>query len=257
MNPVLSLIIPAHNEEALLGQTVRTLTASAAELGQPFEIIVVDDDSTDRTPEIARALGALVVSVRVRHIAAARNAGARAARGDILVFVDADTLVPAAVLAAAVTAIRDGAVGGGAMPLMDSDRPRWAARSVAIVVCVLRTARWAAGCFVFARRDAFERVGGFDERYFASEEIHLSRALKKHGRFVIVEERVVTSARKAHQFSALQTSAQFLRALWPGTLKRRDRLPFWYGKRDNGSSQLPIPKSCEAEPGAPGAGPAG
>ncbi len=231
MTPVVSLIIPAHNEQALLGDTLRNLAASAAALGAPHEIIVVDDDSTDRTAEIASALGARVVRVHLRHIAAARNAGAREAKGDIFVFIDADTLVPASVLTAAVKTIRDGAIGGGAMPLMDSDRPRWAARTVAIVVWVLRTARWAAGCFVFARRDAFERVGGFDERYFASEEIHLSRALKRHGRFVILEDRVITSARKARQFSAVHTLRQFVRALWPGTLKRRERLPFWYGER--------------------------
>lgn len=231
MTPAVSFIIPAHNEEALLGRTLQTLAASAAALGEPHEIIVVDDDSTDRTAEIAGALGARVVSVRLRHIGAARNAGAREAKSDVLVFVDADTLVPAPVLRAALAAIRGGAVGGGAMPLMDADRPRWAARTVAVVVWILRTARWAAGCFVFARRDAFERMGGFDERYFASEEIHLSRALKKHGRFVIVDERVITSARKARQFSAAQTMGLFLRTLWPGALKRRDRLPFWYGER--------------------------
>jgi glycosyltransferase involved in cell wall biosynthesis len=230
LNPVLSVIIPAHNEELLLGRTLQALAASAAGVGEPREIIVVDDDSTDRTAEIARMHGARVVSVRLRHIGAARNAGAREARGDVLVFVDADTLVPPSTLRAALAAVRHGAVGGGAMPVMDS-APCWAAGTVAIVVWILRTARWAAGCFVFARREAFERVGGFDERYFASEEIHLSRALKKQGRFVILEERVTTSARKAHQFSALQTIGLFLRALWPGTLKRRDRLPFWYDSR--------------------------
>ena len=230
LDPVLSLIIPAHDEEALLGGTLETLAASAAALGEPYEIIVVDDDSTDRTAEIARAHGVRVVGVRLRHIAAARNAGAREAQGEILVFVDADTLVPSSVLNAAVAAVRHGAVGGGAMPVMDS-APRWAARMVTAVVWILRTARWAAGCFVFARRDAFERAGGFDERYFASEEIHLSRALKRQGRFVILDDRVITSARKAHQFSALQTIGLFLRTLWPGTLKRRDRLAFWYGDR--------------------------
>lgn len=236
MGQVLSLIIPAHNEEALIEHTLHTLAASAAALGERYEIIVVDDDSTDRTVEIASALGARVVKVNVRHIAAARNAGAREASGDILVFVDADTLVPPSVLSGAVAAIRGGAIGGGAMPLMDSDQPRWAWHTVAFVVWILRTARWAAGCFVFSRRDAFERAGGFDERYFASEEIHLSRALKKQGRFVILADRVITSARKAQQFSAAQMLALFVRTLWPGALKRRERLPFWYGNRENDSS---------------------
>ena len=60
----------------------------------------------------------------------------------------------------------------------------------AFAAWLMRTAGWAAGCFMFVRADVFRRVGGFDERYFASEEIHLSRAVKKHGRFVILRERV-------------------------------------------------------------------
>ena len=94
--PSISIIVPAHNEEALLGGTLRALGRAAANLGEDCEIVVVDDGSTDRTAEIAATLGARVVRVDVRHIAAARNAGARAAIGDVFVFVDADTLVPPA-----------------------------------------------------------------------------------------------------------------------------------------------------------------
>jgi hypothetical protein len=92
----------------------------------------------------------------------------------------------------------------------------------------MRMAGWAAGCFLFARADVFRRVGGFDERYFASEEIHLSRALKKHGRLVILHDRVVTSGRKGRLFTARQVFMQFAMALVPGTLTRRDRLGMWY-----------------------------
>ncbi len=228
-----SIIIPAYNEEFLLPATLRALREAEASLGWSAELIVVDDGSTDRTAAIARNFGARVVSVKLRHIAAARNAGGRAARGDVLVFVDADTIVPADVLRDAVDAIEAGAVAGGAGVRYRAGDPRWAAVVTAIVIWIMRRAKWAAGCFVFVRRDVFERVGGFDERYFASEEIHFSRAVKKHGRFVMLRGEVVTSARKAKFFSARAVLMQFLVMLRPGSLKRRDRLGFWYdGQRE-------------------------
>jgi glycosyltransferase involved in cell wall biosynthesis len=110
---MISFVVPAHNEEALLGETLRILRASAEAVGQPFEIIVADDASTDRTAEIARTAGATVVSIERRQIAAARNAGAKAASGDVLIFVDADTHVSAPNLQQALDALRGGAIGGG------------------------------------------------------------------------------------------------------------------------------------------------
>jgi glycosyltransferase involved in cell wall biosynthesis len=231
MAPALSIIVPAYNEAALLGATLAAIRGAADALGEPYELIVVDDASTDRTAAIAIEHGARVVEVRVRHIAAARNAGARVAGGDLLVFVDADTIVPPRVLARAVAAVRAGAVGGGAIARMTSGHPRWAERMMAAASWFMQTVRWAAGCFLFVRREAFERAGGFDERYFASEEIHLSRALKRQGRFVMIPDAVITSGRKADSFSFGQTVWQFARLLRPSALKRRDGMTFWYGER--------------------------
>ena len=75
---MLSVIVPAYNEELLIGRTLRALRAAGGALGQPFEVIVVDDASTDRTAAIAAEHGARVLSVHNRQIAATRNAGARA-----------------------------------------------------------------------------------------------------------------------------------------------------------------------------------
>ena len=228
---VLSIIVPAHNEEKLIGETLRAIAAAAPSAGVPCEVIVVDDASVDRTAAIAAAQGARIVGAEVRQIGAARNLGARAARGDMLVFVDADTIVPPEVLRAAVAALQNGAVGGGASPVFDAATPRWAAWVIGATAWFMRTVGWAAGCFLFVRRDAFERVGGFDERYFASEEIHLSRALKRLGRFVILRGSVVTSGRKAAAYSPAHALWLGLQLLRPGSLKNRDRLGFWYDGR--------------------------
>jgi glycosyltransferase involved in cell wall biosynthesis len=232
---MISIIIPAYNEEALLDGTLAAITAAADTLGSPYEIIVVDDGSTDRTAEIARAHGARVVTVKLRHIAAARNAGAREASGDLLLFVDADTLITAAVLQGAVASVRAGAVGGGAGARQDSNDPPWGPAVFGVAAWLMRMAGWAAGCFMFVRADVFRLAGGFDEQYFASEEIHLSRAVKKHGRFVILRDKVITSGRKGRLFTGREVLWQFVRALWPANLKRRDRLGIWYGgQREKG-----------------------
>ena len=232
---MISIIIPAYNEEALLDGTLDAARAAAATLGSPYEIIVVDDGSTDRTAKIAAEHGARVVGVDVRHIAAARNAGARVAAGDLLIFVDADTLVTPGVLQGAVRSIGAGAVGGGAGARQDSNDPPWGPAVFGFAAWLMRTAGWAAGCFMFVRADVFHRAGGFDERYFASEEIHLSRAVKKHGRFVILRDKVITSGRKGRLFTGREVLWQFVTALWPANLKRRDRLGIWYGgQREKG-----------------------
>src|SRR5689334_19794265 len=111
---MISFIVPAHNEEVCLAHTLPAIHESARVAGQPYEVIVVDDASTDATAEIARENNARVVSVKHRQIAATRNAGARAARGERLFFVDADTIINPQVVASALGRMDKGAVGGGA-----------------------------------------------------------------------------------------------------------------------------------------------
>jgi glycosyltransferase involved in cell wall biosynthesis len=232
-NQMISLIVPAHNEEALLADTLRILRASAEALSEPFEIIVVDDASTDRTADIARSHGASVVATDRRQIGASRNAGAKASRGEILIFVDADTHVPAETLQAAVAAVHGGAVGGGARLEPDVGTPFWLAKLAVLTVAFMRLAKWAAGCFIFARRETFAAVGGFDERYYATEEIVLSRALKKRGRFVILAQAVVTSGRKGHLYGPGHLFVLLWRLLRGGRaqLQKREGLDLWYDGR--------------------------
>src|SRR4051794_20932953 len=112
--PMISFILPAHNEQSCLGRTLRAIHESARAVGRPYEIIVVDDASTDATAGVAREHDATVLAVSHRQIAATRNAGGRAARGERLFFVDADTIIRPRVVAAALRHLDRGASGGGA-----------------------------------------------------------------------------------------------------------------------------------------------
>jgi glycosyltransferase involved in cell wall biosynthesis len=230
---VISFIVPAHDEELLLGATLRALDAAARPLGVPFEVIVVDDASTDRTGAIAREHGARVVRVAHRQIAATRNAGAREAAGAMLVFVDADTIVTEAVVRGAVRAMRDGAAGGGCAFRFGGRLPLYARVMQAVAVPVYRVARLASGCFLFCTREAFRATGGFDEGIFGAEEAAMSRALRRQGRFVVLRESVTTSGRKLRAYSGREVLGILLRLALSGgrSVRRREGLDIWYGER--------------------------
>jgi len=231
---VISFVVPAYNEEKYLAPTLEAIHGAARASGEDYEIVVADDASTDATAEIARQHGARVVTVENRQIAATRNAGARAATGDRIFFVDADTTVSPALVAEALAAFREGAVGGGA-PVRIEPAPRWARVFMKIFVPLyFGLARWAAGCFVFCTRAAFEATGGFDERYYASEEVHFSKALKRAGRFVMLKTFVTSSSRKIAGRSAgemLRITAGILAGGEAGLRRRGSHTAFWYPDR--------------------------
>jgi glycosyltransferase involved in cell wall biosynthesis len=198
--PGVSFVVPAHNEQRYLRSTLAQLKSIAERLLADFEIIVVNDASTDATAEIAAQEGARVIDVTLRNIGAVRNAGAKEARFQWIVFVDADTIVPEKTLLGSLRALSKGAVGGGAFVALDQPNSiGWFKMGLYYLVSLTwqTMGRWAAGCYMFCRKDAFEFFGGFDEQYFAAEELFFSVELKKLVRFP-----VVTSARKFHSYSS-------------------------------------------------------
>jgi glycosyltransferase involved in cell wall biosynthesis len=236
---MLSFVVPAHNEEVELPETLEAIRSAVATGGQPFEIIVVDDSSTDRTTQIAKEFGARVVPVRCRHIAAARNAGARVSTGDVLFFVDADTRINAAHVEGAIAALAKGASGGSAQLRFDRAVPLWAHICLKIFCALYFTAKLGAGAFLFTSRRNFFAAGGFDEQFFAAEETYLSMALKKFGRFRILQTPAITSARKVRMHRPAHVLWQSLAIIFggPNALRSRKKLDLWYdGKREQDSA---------------------
>src|SRR5687767_6300356 len=167
---MISFIVPAHNEETCLARTLPAIHEAARMMGQPYEIIVVNDASTDATAEVARQHNAIVVDVHHRQIAATRNSGGRAARGQRLFFVDADTIINARAVASALRYMDQGAAGGGAPVSTDGITPLYIRLLSVLSVPFAKLAGFTGGAFMFCTREAFLATGGFDERLYWAEE---------------------------------------------------------------------------------------
>ena len=203
---MISFVVPAHNEQALLAATLEAIHRTGCQLRLRYEVLVVDDASTDATRQIAWQHGARVLSVHHRQIAATRNSGGRAAVGEILFFIDADTLCDAKAVYFALRAIDRGAVGGGAPTWPDprEQLPAYARIVGLFSVLFPKLAGFTGGAFMFCTREAFRATGGFSERVFWGEEAFFALSLKREGRFVVLWNRVTTSGRRFRKVAGLE-----------------------------------------------------
>lgn len=238
----ISVIVPAFNEAKLLGASLAEIRAAAAaftRLGWEFELVVCDNNSSDRTADIARAAGAKVVFEPVNQIARARNAGAAAANGDWLIFVDADSHPSVELFADVAEQISSGkCLAGGATVRFDEKK-----FSLGVVTgfwnWTSRLKQWMAGAFIFVEAAAFRHVGGFSNELFASEEIDLSQRLKKlargTGRGLVILHRhpIKTSARKVRLYTLREMLGMVARAAFSPrrTLTSREATFYWYDGR--------------------------
>lgn len=238
----ISVVIPAFNEEKLLGETlghIQTALRVFAELGWSSEIVVCNNNSTDRTAEIATAGGARVVFEPINQIGRARNTGAAAAVGDWLIFIDADSHPSPELFRDVARIVQDGrCLAGGSTVRLDGHYP--VASLFAMGWNLLsRLARWAPGSFIFCDAATFRAVGGFDVRLFASEEIELFQRLKARarqlGRRIVILHRhpLVTSARKLHLYSPWEHLRFLVRTAlgWGRTLTDPNACHTWYDGR--------------------------
>ena len=230
----LSFIVPAHNEQDYLRPTLEAIFAAAGAEPHPFEVIVVNDASTDATGDLAASLGARVIDVMLRNIGAVRNAGARQSKGDVLFFVDADTRITAEVVSAALAALADGATGGGASVRYDGQLPLYVRLLKPYVDRRFERKKVLIGVFLFCTREGFEAVGGFDPAYYAAEEVHFCRALRKQGRMVRLQQPVLSSGRKFRSlpwWRVLHVMLNMRQTTPRGQawVKDKRNLDFWYG----------------------------
>ena len=235
--PEYSIILPAYNEAAELPRTLAAVRAAMAACPQPGECVVVDNNSTDGTAEVATAHGAdRVVGEPVNQIARARNAGAAAAKGHFLIFVDADTRIPARLLSATLEQLASGTCGGGGSVIrFEGPVTRLGRFGIGLWERISKRTRTAAGSYLFCRRELFAEVGGFDERLYAGEEVRLCRLLRRAARrrgmtFVILDQApALTSARKLRWYSGPALLGWvLLMALLPVAVRSRRLCRFWY-----------------------------
>ena len=238
----ISIVVPAFNEERLLGASLAQIKAAAgafSKSGWETELIVCDNNSTDRTAEIARAAGAMVVFEPVNQIARARNSGAAAATGDWLVFVDADSQPSEELFYDVAGQIRSGqCLAGGATVRLD-EKYFFAGIITRLWNLTSRWKRLLAGAFIFCETAAFRKLGGFSHEFFCAEELELSQRLKKlateTGQRIVILHRhpLVTSARKMRLYSPWDHLRFLRRAVFDTrrAMGSRESAHMWYDGR--------------------------
>jgi glycosyltransferase involved in cell wall biosynthesis len=209
------------------------------EVGWSSELIVCDNNSTDRTAAIAADAGAAVVFEPVNQISRARNAGAAKATGGWLVFVDADSLPSRELFADVARAVGEGrCVAGGSTVRLDFS-PFAATVTVAVWNAISRSTRWMAGSFVFCDASVFRELGGFSLDLYAAEEIDLSRRLKRlarrRGRTIVIlqDHPILTSGRKARLYTPREALTFMLKTIVQRgrTLRSARECYQWYDGR--------------------------
>lgn len=195
----ISVIIPTLNEAATIGETLRRVRS-----GGSCEVIVVDGGSDDGTPELARPQADMVLSAG-RGRARQMNVGARAASGQVLLFLHADTVLPPDFPALLENALRNPRVVGGRFDVRLDAEGRLFRIIETLMNLRSRLSRIATGDqAIFVRSRTFLELGGYREAELM-EDLELSCRLKRQGELACLRERVVTSARRWQRDGIVRT----------------------------------------------------
>ncbi len=212
--PVVSIVIPARNEEASISRclgAIRSIRTPDAEV----EIIVVDNNSTDGTAAISQKFGAKVVTKKEGTIGSLRNAGAAVAKGQFIAFLDADCIVPGDWLERALSFFADDCRMIIGFRRTIPDGANWVARSWDLLFSkrnFTAEVEWLPSGNMIMPRDAFLSIGGFDEGLETNEDCDLCFRLGKLGyRVLSCADATVTHLRPPRSLSQV-----FRKELWHG-----------------------------------------
>jgi glycosyltransferase involved in cell wall biosynthesis len=212
--PFISVIVPALNEEKLIESCLKSIKNQ--DYKGKYEIIVVDGKSKDKTVEIAKKYADKVIIAEKRGIAVGRNAGAKVAKGEILLFVDADTILCFNVLSEISKAFRKKSVVGVSCPVIPlSSKIRdfliyWIYDQIAKTSIKTKNPHIAGICCAY-RKDVFEKVGGFNEKLKVYEDVDLSKRVSKFGKIAFVENTVaLTSPRRIEAWGSTKAARKYI-----------------------------------------------
>ncbi|HEV3455877.1 MAG TPA: TIGR04283 family arsenosugar biosynthesis glycosyltransferase [Thermoanaerobaculia bacterium] len=200
-----AIVVPTLNEEATIANT---LPAALAALGPPAaggELVVSDGGSADRTVEIARTLGVRVVTGPAGR-GGQLNRGAAATSAEILLFLHADTTLPAGALAAIRDAISGAAIGGAFLMRFDDGRPLLRLGAWLINLRTRATRLPLGDQAHFVTRAAFSQLGGYRD-WPILEDLDFAWRLRRHGSTAILQQRVTTGARRFIELGVARTVA--------------------------------------------------
>ncbi len=224
--PLVSVVVPAFNEEHHIGRCVASLQKQ--DFGKPYEVIVVDNNSTDKTTHIARQHGAHVIHERKKGRGAARQAGFANARGEYIFSTDADSVVPTNW----VRQLYEALVGGnyvaitGPMEINElSQFTQWFVNTMqplAVKVTKLFFGYMILSGFNFGiRKDIFDKSGGFNTQLNAMEDVELAKSVEKLGAIAFLDNVIVQVSARRWEKGIIRASLDYIQPFLTYELLRR------------------------------------
>jgi glycosyltransferase involved in cell wall biosynthesis len=231
MKPLVSIIIPAKNEEKTLPKTIKSIKKS---VNVPFELIVVDNNSTDKTSTIAKQLGAKVYKQKEPSIAKTRNLGAKKANAPLLLFIDADTKISRKLFETSFKKLKTEKIKAVSCFSSFTKYPKLSSYGVWFFNLASKIVKLGMGQFIFIKKEVFK---GFDEELYAFEDLNLINQIKSKYGYKSVYINYIPVKTSPRKFEDGHDTALFLQQMISFMFnknvgKNKEKLKYWYGKAD-------------------------